>query len=248
MIKNIFCIIFFLFFTGYSLAGTIDPKNNDKQYVTYGQKFVHIGKIYGTDQAGLEYYGSCVAYDQKIVLTASHILHDANDASVLINKKNIKVKQWVVHHKFEYKVLGLYDIAICLLEEDIGLDWYPELYEHKNELNKICSISGYGNYGTFFTGPTKVDDLKRAGSNRISVIENGVLVCDPSLDHTKTELEFFIAPGDSGGGLFIDKKIAGINSYTMKFKPSKKQFSCHTRISDHVEWIKEKKKLLESNQ
>lgn len=248
MIKYILCLFFYAVVSVSAFAGTIDPKKNDQQYVTYGKKFVHIGKIYGKDQAGLKYYGSCIAYDSKIVLTAGHILHDANDAHILINSKTIKVKKWVVHHKFQYKVLGLYDIAICFLEEDIGLDWYPDLYEQKNELNQICSISGYGTYGTFITGPTKIDDLRRAGSNRVSIIENGVLVCDPSVDHTKTELEFFTAPGDSGGGLFIDKKIAGINSYTMKFNPSNKQFSCHTRISDHIHWIKEQKKLLESNQ
>lgn len=228
-------------------SGTIDPNNKDSQYIEYGTKFVHTGKIFGTDLKDLKYIGSCIAISNKIVLTAAHILHDAKTANISINNKDIKITKWIIHKDFKHEKLGYYDIAICLLEENIGFDQFPSLYETRDELNKICSLSGYGSTGTFVTGPVTNDLNRRAGSNIISFIEDGVLVCDPSLDSTKTSLEFFICPGDSGGCLMIDQKIAGIHSYTMKYLPSKKQYSCHTRISDHIEWINKNKQELQGD-
>jgi hypothetical protein len=243
-----FLLVFLVcIFGSISNAGTIDPRKTDTQYIEYGKKFIHVGKIYGQDLNDVQYSGSCVAYSDRVVLTAAHILHDSKNAAIHINDKDIKVNKWIIHENFEYKKLGFNDIAICFLEEDIGLGWYPSLYKNKNEVGQVCSLSGYGSTGTFITGPKKQDDIRRAGSNLISTIENGVLMCDPSMDNTKTQLEFFICPGDSGGGLFIDQQIAGIHSYTMKFMPSNKQFSGHTRVSNYVEWINNKKQLLENN-
>ena len=54
-------------------------------------------------------------------------------------------------------------------------------------------------------------------------------------------MEFIICPGDSGGGLFIDKKIAGINSCVIATdgKPNSTYTDegGHTRISQHLDWI-----------
>lgn len=247
---KIILVVFLVTFGHLSLiySGTIDPANKDSEYIEYGSKFIHTGKIHGTDQKDLKYLGSCIAISDKIVLTAAHILHDAKTSTVTFNGKDIKIKEWIIHKDFKHDKLGYNDIAICLLEESIGFDWYPKLYTNKDELNKICSLSGYGSTGTFSTGPNKIDDHKRAGSNIISSIEGGVLMCDPSTDSTKTRLEFFICPGDSGGCMMIDQQIAGIHSYTMKLIPSNKQYSCHTRISDHIEWINYSAKLLVNNE
>jgi hypothetical protein len=62
----------------------------------------------------------------------------------------------------------------------------------------------------------------------------------------KTSLEFLIASGDSGGGLFIDGKLAGINSCIMAVNGSPKSDyrteSGHTRISINLDWILENTK------
>jgi hypothetical protein len=112
----------------------------------------------------------------------------------------------------------------------------------------VCSISGYGVTGTFVTGGIKIDGKKRAGSNIINHVDRDLLVCDPSpRSHNSriTELEFLIASGDSGGGLFIDGKLAGINSCVMRVGGSPKstynEESGHTRISKFISWIKENK-------
>ena len=64
----------------------------------------------------------------------------------------------------------------------------------------------------------------------------------------KTELEFLISPGDSGGGLFIDQKLAGIHSYVYatdgKSDSDYGDVGCSTRVSDYIEWIDKTKQLM----
>ena len=101
---------------------------------------------------------------------------------------------------------------------------------------------GYGITGNFNTGAKVSDGKKRAGSNVIDYIEKHILVCSASKPGNRiTELEFLISNGDSGGGLFIDQKLAGINSGIMcsdkKLDSSYGDESCHTRISIHRDWI-----------
>ena len=119
---------------------------------------------------------------------------------------------------------------------------HPELYCDSDELGKVVSICGYGSTGDFSTGKTKSDKKKRAGSNIIFQTSKYMLYCSPS-DKKKTELEFVICHGDSGGGLFIENKLAGLNCF---IEPSDGTYNSdyddicgHVRISHHFEWIKE---------
>ena len=70
---------------------------------------------------------------------------------------------------------------------------------------------------------------------------HGMIVCSVQGTKNQTSLEYLIGHGDSGGGLFIDKKLAGIHSciYTGdgKLDSSYKDYSAHTRISIHKNWI-----------
>ncbi|NDC96102.1 hypothetical protein EB077_12410, partial [bacterium] len=133
------------------------------------------------------------------------------------------------------------DIAILILDNSLDLDIYPKLYNTNDEVGRICYMSGFGLTGDFNTGFHKDDGKRRAGSNIIDKIEKNMLICSPSLESDKTELEFLIAGGDSGGGLFINNKLAGINSCLFardkKGDASYGDESGHTRISYHIEWI-----------
>jgi hypothetical protein len=228
------------------VSGTIDPDIDDSKYVEYAKDFVYIGKIIGTTTDQEPYSASCVAIDDNIILTAAHVASVSKSAHIHINNKKLHISDMVIHKLFESSTLGYNDIAICKTENSIGLKWYPELYNQKDENSKICCMAGFGKTGTFDTGPIKLDGIMRAGSNKIDEIELGVLVCTPSRSINKTELEFFISPGDSGGGLFIGNKLAGIHSYISATKSGLNQTSAHTRISDHIEWINTNKKFLQT--
>lgn len=239
--KNLIFVIIFICYCIGCCAGTIDPNTSDHKYIEYGNKFVYIGLIIGSLETQEPYFGSCIALADNIVITAAHVLNNTTNHSILINQKNIQISKIVVHKNYNENKFGYYDIALVSLKDKIELDWYPELYKNKDEVGKICSLSGFGSTGTFSTGHNKSDGIRRAGSNIIDSIDRGMLLCTPSSKINKTELEFMIAPGDSGGGLFIGNKLAGIHSCVMaeghKAKSDYRTESGHTRISDHIDWI-----------
>lgn len=249
--KNILYVLL-ITISNISFAGTIDPNTLDSKYIDYGSKFSYIAQISGLTYENEPYFASGVAYKDNIIITAAHVLSLTKDQIISINNKKINIDYIVIHHRYDAKNFGYYDIGIVKLQEPIGLDWYPELYKGRHESGKICSLSGFGMTGTFLTGAIKSDKNKRAGSNIIDGIDRGMLVCTPSVKINKTELEFLIAPGDSGGGLFIDNKLAGIHSCIMaeghKAKSDYKTESGHTRISDHIEWINNTVELLQNRE
>lgn len=236
-----------------SYAGTIDPSIPDSQYTEYGSKFncvVRVGGIVKENDKELMFYASGVAIDDHHVLTAAHVVKGCKECFILIKDQKYFLSEVTIHKDFDVE-FGMGDIAIGYCEQKIGLDFYPQLYHNDDEVGKVCSISGYGLNGTFLTGATKSDDRRRAGSNMIESVFKDTIVCNPSRKNEKgyTSLEFCIASGDSGGGLFIDGKLAGINSFIMVSNRSPDgrygEESCHTRVSKFIGWIRDNKKKMD---
>lgn len=224
-----------------SYAGTIDPQVPDKKYIDYAKDFKYIYKICGTYEDGGLFCASAVAIDSHWIATAAHVVKNQKICFLNREDKAYQIKEIIIHKDFDEESFGVGDIALGYIEEDLGLEFYPELYTDEDEVNQICSISGHGLTGNFITGVVKSDDFQRAGSNRIDSIENDLLICSVS-QNKKTALEFLICSGDSGGGLFIGNKLAGINSCVLADdkKPNSDygDQSGHTRISKFVPWIK----------
>lgn len=225
-----------------SIAGTIDPKNSDKEYLEYGNKHKCVLKIEGKDIKDKHFYASCVIIKPKIFITAAHVVENIKSSNVVFGDE--KIETLIIIYPSEYKSneIGKHDIAIGYLEKEINLDFYPPLYEKTDEVGKTCSMAGFGVYGTYLNGANFSDGNKRAGSNIIDGIFNDMLIC--SLKHgKKTSLEFLISHGDSGGGLFIDSKLAGINSCVLSedgnLNSDINDESGHTRISVNKQWIDE---------
>lgn len=245
-----YIMILFIIISNICFGGTIDPNTPDNKYLDYGSKFNCVVRVSGTvNEKGkdLTFYGSGIVIDDNHVLTAAHVVKDAKNCFVIIEDKKYTLSEVIIHKNFD-KEFGVGDIAIGYSENKFGLDFYPPLYDADDEVGKVCSIAGYGMTGNFSTGAHQSDDKKRAGSNMIDRTFNDVVVCNPSRRHEKnyTSLEFFIASGDSGGGLFIDGKLAGINSCVMCSNRSPNsaygEEACHTRISKFIEWIRVNKK------
>ena len=239
-----FLILLFLIPT-IANCGTIDPNNQDAEYINFGEKHRCVVPISGIDKASnKQYYASSVVIKPKVIVTAAHILTETvpETAFIIVNNEKIKIIAFVFPKDFSLDKHGEKDIAVALLEKEVLLDFYPELYEDQNEVGKVCSISGHGATGSYFDGANKYDGKKRAGSNIVDEIANELLVCSVK-GLPKTRLEFLIANGDSGGGLFIDKKLAGINSCVMaedkKADSNYADWSGHTRVSIHKQWIDE---------
>jgi hypothetical protein len=238
-------LVLFLIFSSIiiSEAGTIDPNTPDSKYTEYASGFPFIGKLIGKSLDDKPFIASAVAYSDDIFFTAAHVLDNNKECYIQINNKIITMKDFIQHENYNTNVFGYNDISIGMLSNKIELSWYPSLYEDQNEMGQICSLSGFGMTGDFINGVTKSDSLQRAGSNRIDKIDRGLLICNPSANRHKTSLEFLIASGDSGGGLFIGNKLAGIHSCVIADgRPSRSEYgteSGHTRVSDHHKWIKD---------
>lgn len=236
-------------------AGTIDPRINDSKYLEYGSKHKCVvqigGKFKHKDGKELNFLGSAVIIRPRIAITAAHVLNESTESHIIFNDKKIKILGFIIPSNYVHDSLSNLDIALCYLEEEIILDFYPELYSDRNEIGKICSISGFGQSGTHATGANKYDQKRRAGSNIIDGVFEGMLLTSLK-NGKKTSLEFLIANGDSGGGLFIDQKLAGIHSCIMsedkKLDSNINDEALHTRISSHKVWIEEIIKQLENDQ
>jgi hypothetical protein len=243
MNKLFFSILFCFILCPISFSGTIDPNIPDSKYIEYGKKFDYVGHIsIKKIEDNAFYFGSGVAYNSNVIITAAHLFYNYESAVIFINNKKIPIKKIIVHKDYNYNGFGKGDIALCFLDDNIGLSWYPELYSDLDETNKLCSLAGFGSTGNFLTGVNKVGGIKRAGSNYIDLVDPFVVFCSPSEKYKKTTLEFLIAPGDSGGGLFIGNKLAGIHSFVVENKQDKGKskygaISAHTRISTYKEWI-----------
>lgn len=229
-------------------AGTMDPSTPDKKYIDYGSKFSCVCIVEGAEKDGTLFFASAVIISEHYIVTAAHIVHKASLCYIVVNQtQKYDVDQIICHKNFANNDFGSDDIALLHVNKKIEIPFYPPLYEQDDEVGKVCAISGYGLIGTFKEGAKIGDGKRRAGSNIIERIEGKLLICNPSFNHKKTELEFLIASGDSGGGLFIDGKLAGINSCVFaeqNKKPVSDYFteSGHTRVSRYVEWIKENTK------
>lgn len=228
-------------------AGTMDPSVPDSRYVEYGAKHECVVPIYGDcecpDGGGKphKFAASAVVLGPRWVVTAAHVLKGTTGVRVKVKEREHMIRRIVVHKHFRDDKVGFYDIALGESEDDMNLDFYPELYEDRDEQGKVASICGYGITGTFGSGATRSDGKKRAGSNMVDKVEDHVLVCSVR-GGRKTSMEFMIASGDSGGGLFIGQRLAGINSFVSAVdgKPNSSYGDeCHhTRVSLFVPWIK----------
>lgn len=236
--------IFLCFFISTTYAGTIDPKIPDQKYIEFGKEFYCVVKLCGAYEDGTMFCASAVVIDEHHILTAAHVVKGYKTCFIIINDKKFILSKIIIHKDFDSE-FGVADIALGYSEIDFGLEFYPPLYTDNDEIGKVASISGYGLTGTFNTGTVLSDNKKRAGSNRVDNIEKDLLICTPTRFGHKghTVLEFLIGSGDSGGGLFIDGKLAGINSCVMSIdRPPMSKYdeeSGHTRVSKFIDWINE---------
>lgn len=223
-------------------AGTTDDAVPDAKYVAYGKEFAtHVGRLDVTRSSGIVAGGSCVLVSDRAALTAAHVLTEYRSAVVVTAAGMRKVASIIRHPEYREDVFGRNDLAVVVVDEPFGLESYPALSDGTEKEGDTASIAGFGLTGRLSVGHTHSDGLLRAGHATISRFEDTVLVCPAR--SPGTPLPLCIAPGDSGGPLFVAGKVAGIASHTSKrydgtaTRSKDGEESCHTRVSLYREWL-----------
>ena len=238
-------------------AIVVRDAQNDSLYRTLGSStpYDSVGRFMGTTaKSGFLASGTLVA--PEWVLTAAHVVDSAKTLSFTIGGQTYQVDRKIVYPGWNGDLWSGYDIGLVHLVKPVDNIKPAPLYTGSGELNQAETVVGFGKTGTGDSGDTRIDGLKRGAQNVISQIENKrVLVADfenplPAgavpIGYTHAlPLEGLIAPGDSGGGLFITTAtgtfLAGINSFVgSDFGLPRSvygNFSGHTRVSAFSGWI-----------
>lgn len=244
--------------TDHSQAGTRDPNTADEKYVEFGQSFPMVQRFRALiwvknketgDQVLTFQYGSAVIIKPHWILTAAHLTKGSSHHAVLVGEKTYSLPHVVWPTEYDEDRIGFHDIALGYSPDDFGLEFYPDLYRKADELGKPVTFAGYGLTGTFHTGATVSDSKKRAGHNKLDGSFASVMICSPSRGRERFPLEFMIAPGDSGGGMFIHNELAGINSFLLAEDKNPDgtytDESAFTRVSMYADWVDEQIKAHE---
>lgn len=154
------------------------------------------------------------------------------------------------------------DLALVHISSPILNITPASLYYGSNELGALGTGVGYGAAGTGNTGDiANTFGTKRAGTNIIDVLgsdrgfHESILLTDfdnPNRESDSTygsaiptDLEYQVAPGDSGGALFIEENgqfyLAGVTSFINAIDGNPDgdygDMSAYTRVSDYTNWI-----------
>ncbi|NJK99425.1 MAG: S1 family peptidase [Spirulinaceae cyanobacterium SM2_1_0] len=149
-----------------------------------------------------------------------------------------------------------HDIALLALSAPVRNVRPASLYYGSGEDLRVGNYVGYGETGTGITGAVSGSGgTKRAGQNIIGLgsrlgYNNNLLVSD--FDDPRTAdwwdslsrplgLEYQLGRGDSGGGLFIEGRVAGVHSFISsvddRLDSDYGDYSASTRVSTKKNWI-----------
>jgi Trypsin len=252
-----------------TLGGTIRHDKSDSSYRTLSASYASVGKLNWTD-GGSSYLASGTLIAPNWVLTAGHCT-DGQAVSAMnfsLNQTTYAAAEWFPHPNWNGDLDNGFDIGLVRLSNSI-VDVTPaSRLTSAIELGQVGVSVGFGTTGTGKTGyQAGTGGTKRAGENIIDAYGSKVGMPDHFLlsdfddpsnkdrknafgSSTPRSLEYSIAPGDSGGGTFINvggaPLLAGVHSFISAFyrpygdgtvNASYSDFFGSTRVALFNDWI-----------
>ena len=261
---TVVALLAFLGVSGY--CGTIRDDRDPQLYLDLGASpaFADVGRVDGaTKSYSFLASGTLIAPDW--VLTAAHVVKGATSLSFTVGGTTYGATSWVANSKYNSGNLGAgYDVGLIHLAESVTGIAPATRYTANKELGMLGTSVGFGMTGTGLTGATTLDYQKRAGKNMVDAFyptrwglgTPNILLMDFDRLGVPTEssygsaspldLEYLIAPGDSGGGLFADfgsgPRLIGVHSFIwgkLDGNPNSDygDVSGDTRVSVFNSWI-----------
>jgi hypothetical protein len=225
-----------------AFAGTTDDAIPDARYLEYGKGFApYTARVGGLHEDGTTPFGTCVLIHDRWALTAAHVVEGLQRGVVIASTGTRRIDRICVHQGFTNAVYLWHDIALVRVNEPFGLPRYPPIATGDVPVGATASVVGFGITGRLSTGHDTYDGELRAGTGVVARIEAGVIVLPAK--RGGSPLPLCIAPGDSGGPLFVNGELAGIHSLTMKVRdgtPTKSregEESAHTSVALYHKWI-----------
>ena len=246
----------------FAQAGTGRDDRNPDLYLQLGAlpKYASVGQLRINTLDGT-YLGSGVLIADDWILTAAHCVDKATSLTFSLNGSQYSASRWIANPQWNGDPLRGYDLGLVQLTSPISNVAPAQRYTGRSETGKVGTTVGYGMTGTGLTGATTYDGKKRAGQNSIDLLTAGlgknakILLTDFDNPRNRTDsllgswkplnLEYLAAPGDSGGGLFVDSKsgplLAGITSFGLaydgKLDSDYGDLAGYTRVSVFNSWI-----------
>jgi hypothetical protein len=225
-------------------------------------EYASVGKIDETIGSTTS-FGSGTLIAPDWVLTAAHVADDATAISFTIGGVKYAAAEWFVYPSWTGNLLAGYDVGLVKLATPVAGVAPAVRYTGLEEFGAVGTMIGYGLTGTGRTGATALDGRKRGAQNVVDTYSGTAadtartLLVDFDNPSNKRDslygsaapldLEGLIAPGDSGGGLFIgdgaEARLVGVASYIRGFDGKNDSdygdTAAFTRVSAFNSWIDE---------
>ncbi|MBI3836935.1 MAG: trypsin-like serine protease [Planctomycetia bacterium] len=240
-------------------AGTIRDDRDPQSYLNLAAQpqYANVGRIDSQTTTG-DLIGSGTLIAPQFVLTAGHLVDHLASLQFSLDGANYTATHWIANPNWNGDLTAGYDLAVVELNVAASGVVPAVRYDGSSELNSVGTFVGFGRTGTGLSGATNFDGFARAGTNVLDgFYDNNPRILAADFDSpqsisassqgssTPTNLEYMIAAGDSGGGLFIDTaagpRLAGVHSFGAafdgRFNASYGDVSGDIRVSLFNSWI-----------